>query len=143
MSNEQLTAAVIELQKTVQGINIQLGDIVPKMQQQIIESNALGNTLDAKWKQAVNPLLDADLITVVQKISDAQDNLRQMTVDCDNILVEITKKMEIEASQNTQRADDMTTVKSHTTDIHNRVTEFVNDLNQAQQNIKDESASRT
>ena len=83
MSNEQLTAAVLDLQNTVQGINVQLGDLVPKMQQPIIETNALGTTLDAKLMQAVNPLIDADLITVVQKISNAQDNLRLMTIDCD------------------------------------------------------------
>ena len=129
----------MELQNTVQGINVQLGYLVPKMQQHIPETNALGTTLDAKLMQAVNPLLDADMITVVQKISDAQDNLRLMTIDCDKRLVEITKRMESEAAQTNQRADDMTTVKSHTAEIHNRVSEFVKDLNQAQQNIKDES----
>ena len=48
MSNEQPTAAVMELRNTVQGIHVQLGDLVPKMQQQILETNALGTTLDAK-----------------------------------------------------------------------------------------------
>ena len=114
MNADQLTAAVGELQQLVQGINVQLGDIVPKMQQQIIESNALGATLDAKLKQAVNPLLDADLIPAITKLSEAQDNLRLMTIDCDKRLVELTKRMEAEAIQSNQRADDMTTVKSHT-----------------------------
>ena len=136
MSNEQLTAAVVDLPNTVQGIHVQLGDLVPKMQQQIIETNALGTALDAKLMQAVNPLIEADLITVVQNISDAQDNLRLMTIDCDKRLVEITRRMESEAAQTSQRTDDMTTVKSHTAETNNRVDEFVQDINRAQQRIK-------
>ena len=139
MNADQLTTAVSELQQLVSGINVTLGDIVPKMQQQIIESNALGTTLDAKLKKTVNRLLDADLIPAMTKLSEAQDNLRMMTIDCDKRLVELTKRMEAEAIQSNQRADDMTTVKSHTAEVHNRVTDFIKDLNQAQQTIKDES----
>ena len=94
MSNAQLTAAILEVQNTTQGISVQLGDLVPKMQQQIIESNALGTTLDAKLNQAVNCSIDADLITAMTKMSEAQDNLRLMSIDCDKRLKEITQKIE-------------------------------------------------
>ena len=63
MNAEQLTAAILELQNLVQGIN----------------------------EQAANPLLDADRITAMTKINEAQDNLRMMTIDCDKKLVELTK----------------------------------------------------
>ena len=91
---------------------MQLGDLVPKMHQQISESNALGTTLDVKLKQAANPLIDADLITAMTTMDEAQENLRLMSTDCDTRLKEITTKVESEAGQAKQRADDMTTVKT-------------------------------
>ena len=139
MNNDQLTVAIQELQNTVQGINVQLGDLIPTMAKQIADSSALATTLDAKLQLAVNPLLDADLITAMTRMSETQETLRLMSVDCDRRLKEVITKVESEAAQAHQRADDLSTIKTHTTGVHNRVSEFVKDLDETQQKIKDEA----
>ena len=139
MSNDQLTAAIGELQNTVQGINVQLGDLIPRMAQQIAESSALAKTLDAKLEQAVNPLVDADLITAMMKMDEAQSKLRLMSQDCDKRLKEVIVKIDREATVVQQQTEALNAVKTYTTGVNTRVNEFVKDIDDIQQKIKDES----
>ena len=62
-----------------------------------------------------------------------------MSIDIDTRLKEVISKIEGVSAQASQRADEMSTVKTWTAETHNRVNEFVKDLNEAQQKIKDEA----
>ena len=139
MSNDQLTAAIGELQNVVQGINVQLGDIIRKMALQIDASDALARTLDAKLKEAVNPLVDANLIPAMAKMDETVAKLQEETKDCDKRLREYVVKLESEAARTRQQVEGMDAVKTNTTGVNTRVSEFATDINDIQQKIKDES----
>ena len=53
LNNDQLTSAKHNIEAVFNGINNQLGELIPRMNKQIEARNALATTLDAKLKEAV------------------------------------------------------------------------------------------
>ena len=137
MSNEQLTAAARALESTIQGINTQLGSIIPKMTEQIDESSALAKTLDATLQHAVNPLVDADLISAMKKAGGQLVKLHEMAFDCDKRLKDIVTKIDQDTVKTQERVDSMSTLKNYAAGANGRVDEFVRDLNDLQHKLKD------
>ena len=67
MTIDQLTIAYNSLAGTVKNLTAQLEGLIPKVQQQAQEADDLAKTLDANLKAAVNPIIEADLVSAVQK----------------------------------------------------------------------------
>ena len=139
MNNDQLTASIQNIEAVIGGINNQLGELIPRMNTQIEASNALATTLDAKLKEAVNPMIEADLITGMRRVNDMQTTLHAMTTDCDKRLKEVVNAVDKLTIGANDQADSMNAMKTYTTGANDRVDAFMQDVNKIEQAIKDET----
>ena len=93
MTNEQLTSSFHALEATVGTLNTQLQSLVPQAAQTAQEANNLAQTLDAKLKEAINPIAEADLLTAVKRADSMLTSLNTMATEADQKIKDIEAKM--------------------------------------------------
>ena len=97
---------------------------------------------DAKLQHAVNPLVDADLISAMKKADGQLVKLHEMEFDCDTRLKDMFTKIDKNTVKTQERVDSMSTLKNYAAGVNDRVDEFVRDLNDLQHKLKDESSKQ-
>ena len=134
MSNEQLTVAFQALEGTVGNLTTQLQSLVPQVASTAQEASKLAQSLDEKLKKALNPIVEADLLSVVKKADELLINLNTKAIEAEHKIKNIEANM-AKMNENTGAIDSM---RQFVASVSTRVDGFSKDLTDAKQTVKDE-----
>ena len=134
MTIDQLTIAYNGLAGTVQNLTSQLEGLIPKVQQQAQEADDLAKTLDANLKAAVNPIIEADLVSAVQKAD-------QLIANLDAARAETTQKVrdvEVKLSSITHEVGAVDTLKQFVMTVNSNLEEVTKEVKELKKKAAEE-----